>query len=136
MNKKYILVENDDWDAINAHFRICREAQVPNIYIMKGKGVYWRVAMDNIGLDQEILNFISDKMDDKYHVLLCLEKMKIFKKQRGVLSRIGNMCYYADVRREYAELFAKYLYDVHIAYINEFKKIKKFELRQYNLKMK
>lgn len=135
MTKKYVIVENDEnWDIRNAHFRECRKLHKPYIYIDKRKGKYWRVAMDNVHFSSCELRFISEKIEDNCSVLFCLEHMKIVKKQKGCLSRLGNICYYADVKKEYAEYLAEFLYDIHMVHLKEHIRREKLEARQKMIK--
>lgn len=106
--KKYAVInKNDNGIEANKHYELCEKNKRPYITIVKGR-TYSRVDVDCISLPSAWDEYIK-KNDVKCTFNLALERMGITKNGLEV-SGLGYTSHF-DVKNEFAEMFAEFLYN-------------------------
>lgn len=112
--KKY----EDDINLIGDHYQYCKQQQIPFVVIRKG--LKWSsVEVDNIAISDKITKYIEENMNDNGWVNNVLVNIGIAKNDH-LYKRFGRLFYGIDVKNEYAQQLAEYLFDVNYHYIRKY----------------
>lgn len=115
--KDYIMVKKnydkkpEEVQSVIRYLEYCNNAKLPFIKIVEDK-VYSRVHMDIVGLPCELREYLKDKLSDNWHICSSLIALGIVKKN-SCGGKLGDTLYEVDIKTEYAEKFAKYLFKVY-----------------------
>lgn len=108
------------------HYKTCKLYEIPYITV-KHKTKWSIVELDNVALPYEINEYIKNNINDNFWIGRFLVNIDVAKGE--YINKFGNIVYRLEVKKEYAEKVAEYIFDIYSLHIEKYKKEEEFKMK-------